>query len=87
MVCERHVRGSPRLSPIMENRILNRMSVSTINSTLVDRRVEVFADPVQTPLGADYSVMFEVGEMESVTMVLDGVEIGAIPVRDLLPKA
>ena len=54
---------------------------------LVDRRLEVFSQPADSPLGMDYSITFEVGESETVSLVLDGVEVGAIPVSDLLPKA
>jgi Uma2 family endonuclease len=54
---------------------------------LVDRQLEVYADPAETPIGVDYARSYIVAETEAETLVLDGVEIGTIQVRELLPKA
>jgi Uma2 family endonuclease len=48
---------------------------------LVDNQLEVFTDPA----GSDYATSAVLRPDEKVAMVLDGVEVGRIPVSDLLP--
>ncbi len=51
---------------------------------LVDRMVEVYSDPSGPTELPDYAKRKDFGPGESVPVVLDGSEIGRIPVNDLL---
>lgn len=48
---------------------------------LVDNRLEVFTDPV----GSDYAVKRVLGPKEEAPVILDGREVGRVPVQELLP--
>jgi hypothetical protein len=52
---------------------------------LVDRRVEIYQEPAPTSDGADYAKVELVSDTEEAPLILDGVEIARIAVRDLLP--
>jgi len=50
-----------------------------------DRRVEVYTDPTGPAVAPAYRTRTDFGENDAVPLVLDGVEVGRIPVGDLLP--
>jgi Uma2 family endonuclease len=50
---------------------------------LVDARVEVYTDPTGPDPNPRYRQRQDYGPAEEVPLVLDGVEVGRIPVRDL----
>jgi hypothetical protein len=52
---------------------------------IVDARVEVYTDPTGPDPNPRYRQRQDYGPGEEVPLVLDGVEVGRIPVRDLLP--
>lgn len=52
---------------------------------LVDRIIEVYTRPQGTGDEADYQSRQDYHETDSVPLVLDGVEIGRVAVRDILP--
>ena len=52
---------------------------------LVDRRVEVYTDPIGPCEQPDYRRHDEYGPTDAVPLVLDGQEVARIPVSDLLP--
>jgi len=47
----------------------------------VDRRLETYAEPS----GSDYRQKQEYGPDDEVAVVVGGVEVGRVAVRDLLP--
>lgn len=50
-----------------------------------DAQVGVYTDPSGPGLSPAYRQRRDYGPAESVPLILDGVEVGQIPVRDLLP--
>jgi Putative restriction endonuclease len=52
---------------------------------LIDCRIEVYTDPTGPPARPDYREQQNYGPEERIPVVLGGVEIGRLPVRDLLP--
>jgi Uma2 family endonuclease len=50
-----------------------------------ERRVEVYTDPYGPEENPSYRQRREYGPDDSVPLVLDGVEVGQIPGRDILP--
>jgi Uma2 family endonuclease len=48
-----------------------------------DRQVEVYTDPVSEP--PDYRNRQDYAETQAVPLVIEGKEVGRIPVRELLP--
>jgi Uma2 family endonuclease len=52
---------------------------------LVDRQVEVYTDPSGATESPDYQHQQIYREGEEVPLVIEGRELGRIPVRDLLP--
>ena len=48
-------------------------------------KVEVHTDPTGPGLDPTYHLVEEYGTDDDVPLVLDGIEVGRIPVRDLLP--
>jgi hypothetical protein len=52
---------------------------------LVDRQVEVYTDPSGPDANPSYRQRRDYGIQNSVPLVLDGQELGEIPVRDLVP--
>jgi hypothetical protein len=52
---------------------------------LVDNVLEVYTDPSSPAAQPDYAASRVLGPAEEVPVVLDGQEVGRIPVRDLLP--
>jgi Uma2 family endonuclease len=52
---------------------------------LVDRQVEVYADPTGPANQPDYGQRRDYGPTDMVPLVLDGQEVARIPVSDLLP--
>lgn len=52
---------------------------------LVERKVEWYAQPSVSEGEADYAQRQDVPEEDVIPVVLDGVEIARLPVRDLLP--
>jgi Uma2 family endonuclease len=50
-----------------------------------DRRIEAYTSPHGTGEDADYQSRQDFGEADAVPVTLDGVEIGRIVVRDVLP--
>lgn len=52
---------------------------------LVERKVEWYAQPSVVEGEADYAQRQDVAEDDVIPVVLDGVEIARLPVRDLLP--
>jgi Uma2 family endonuclease len=52
---------------------------------LPDRQVEVYTDPTGPDPQPAYRTVQDYGETDAVPLVLDGHDIGRIPVRDLLP--
>jgi Uma2 family endonuclease len=52
---------------------------------LIDHRVEVHTDPSGPDPQPTYRRQTDHGEADAVPLVLDGVEVTRIPVRDLLP--
>jgi Uma2 family endonuclease len=50
-----------------------------------DRRIEVFTDPTGPVPIPVYRQRTDFAETDAVPLVLDGVEVGRIAVRDLLP--
>jgi Uma2 family endonuclease len=52
---------------------------------LVDRQLEVYTDPSGPGDQPDYRQRRDYGPADLVPVVLDGKEIGRLPVRDLLP--
>ena len=54
---------------------------------LIDRRVELYADPTGPAARPDYRVRHHFGEADQVPVVLEGREVGRIAVREVLPGA
>ncbi|WP_448541029.1 Uma2 family endonuclease [Roseiflexus sp.] len=52
---------------------------------LVERTIEWYAQPFAAEGEADYAQRQEVAEDGTIPVVLDGVEVACLPVRDLLP--
>jgi Uma2 family endonuclease len=52
---------------------------------LIDRQVEVYSDPTGPADKPDYRLRRIYGGDERVPVILDGVEVGTIAIRDLLP--
>jgi Uma2 family endonuclease len=52
---------------------------------LVDRQVEVYTEPSGPVANPSYARKQVFRENDSVPVVLDGVEVGRLAVRDLLP--
>jgi Uma2 family endonuclease len=52
---------------------------------LSDRQIEVYTDPTGPARKPDYRQRQDYGPDDQVPVVLDGKEVGRIPVRDLLP--
>lgn len=52
---------------------------------LPDRRVEVYTDPTGSGAQPAYRTRRDYGPRDEVPLLLDGHEVGRIPVRDLLP--
>lgn len=52
---------------------------------LIDRQIEVYTDPTGPADEPDYRKRRDFGADERVPVVLDGVEVGTLPVADLLP--
>jgi Uma2 family endonuclease len=52
---------------------------------LPDMRVEVYTDPTGPDPAPAYRQRRDFGPADEVPLVLDGTEVGRIPVRDLLP--
>ncbi|MEO6809280.1 MAG: Uma2 family endonuclease [Isosphaeraceae bacterium] len=48
-------------------------------------RVEVYTDPTGPDANPAYRLVLEFGVEDSVPLVIDGREVGRLPVRDLLP--
>jgi Uma2 family endonuclease len=54
-------------------------------ANLVENTFEVYTDPTGAAELPDYGQRQVYGPMEEIPVVLDGVEVGRIPVRELLP--
>jgi hypothetical protein len=52
---------------------------------LVDRRVEVHANPAEAADKPDYRQRHDYGEADGVPLIIGGQEVARIPVRELLP--
>jgi Uma2 family endonuclease len=52
---------------------------------LIDRQVEVYSQPSGPIAAPAYAVRQDYGAADAVPFLLDGVLLGSIPVRDLLP--
>jgi Uma2 family endonuclease len=52
---------------------------------LIDGRIEVYADPTGPVPAPSYRQQHLYGPAETIPVVLDGAEIGSLPVRELLP--
>lgn len=52
---------------------------------LIEGHIEVYADPMGAAEPPDYGQRRDYGPGDEVPVILDGVEVGRIPVRDLLP--
>ncbi len=52
---------------------------------LIERKVEVYTEPSGPAENPGYHRRQDYTENESVSLILDGVEVARIPVRDLLP--
>jgi Uma2 family endonuclease len=52
---------------------------------LVDRQIEVYTEPASAADPPDYGQRRDYGPDESVPVVLMGIEIGSLPVAELLP--
>lgn len=52
---------------------------------LIDRQIEVYTDPAGSGPAAHYQLRQVFGPNDSVPVVIDGREVGRIPVRDILP--
>jgi Uma2 family endonuclease len=52
---------------------------------LVDRQIEVYTEPSGPVEDPRYGKRQDFGENDAVPLVIDGVELARIPVRDLLP--
>jgi Uma2 family endonuclease len=52
---------------------------------LLERHLEVYTAPASAPGGADYRERHDYGLEDEVPIVLDGVEVGRLPVPELLP--
>jgi Uma2 family endonuclease len=52
---------------------------------LVDRRLEIYQLPTATPEGSDYADPVMVSLSDHAPLVLDGIEVCRIPVRQLFP--
>jgi Uma2 family endonuclease len=52
---------------------------------LVDRCIEVYTDPTGPTEEPDYHQRREYSPNETIAVVFDGVEVGALPVAELLP--
>jgi Uma2 family endonuclease len=53
---------------------------------LVERQVEVYTEPTGPPGGKpDYRCRQDYAEKDEVPLVLDGIEVARVPVKDLLP--
>ncbi len=51
---------------------------------LIDRRVEMYSDPIGPVERPDYRLHLDFGEADHVPVVIEGREIAKIPVRDVL---
>ena len=52
---------------------------------LIDRQIEVYAEPTGRAAEPTYGQRRDYGPADTITLVLDGVEVGTPAVRDLLP--
>ena len=52
---------------------------------LIDRRLEVYSDPSGAADTADYRHREDYREADQAPVVIEGREVGRIPVRELLP--
>jgi Uma2 family endonuclease len=52
---------------------------------LKKRQIEVYTEPASTPKTADYRQRHNYGAADTIPVMLDGVEIGHLTVRELLP--
>jgi Uma2 family endonuclease len=52
---------------------------------LKSRQIEVYTDPAIAAQPPDYAQRHDYSVSDSIPVLLDGVEIGHLPVRDLLP--
>jgi Uma2 family endonuclease len=52
---------------------------------LIDRRIEVYTDPTGPAEEPGYRQRRDIGPADEIPVVLDGNEIGRLPVRELLP--
>jgi len=52
---------------------------------LMDRQVEVYTEPSGPAAVPSFAKQVVFKETDTVPVVLDGVEVGRLPVRDLLP--
>jgi Uma2 family endonuclease len=52
---------------------------------LQSRHIEVYTDPTSTAKRSDYDVRHDYEPSDDILVVLDGIEIGRIPVQELLP--
>jgi Uma2 family endonuclease len=55
-------------------------------ANLPDQRIEVYSDPSGPGEQPDYRQRQEYGPAEAIPLVMEGREIGRLPVRDLLPQ-
>jgi Uma2 family endonuclease len=54
-------------------------------ANLVERKLEVYTDPTGPADLPDYRQLHDYGPADELPVVLDGVEVGRIPVREMLP--
>ncbi len=52
---------------------------------LLDKRVEVYTQPVVTEKAADYRQQVDYGPSDMIPLIIGGKEVGRMAVRDLLP--
>jgi Uma2 family endonuclease len=55
-------------------------------ANLVDNRIEVYSEPSGPVEGPDYHQRQDYGLSDAVPLLIDGVEVGRIPVGDILPQ-
>ena len=59
--------------------------ISADVSNLIDRQVEVYSSPSSSSASPTYGHRIDYGAADQVPLMLDGVLVACIPVRDLLP--
>jgi hypothetical protein len=69
-----------------KNRVYARAGIAIYwIANLAERKYEVYTDPTGPMEAPDYRQRHEYGPTDEIPVLLDGIEVGRIPVREMLP--